>query len=123
VEPIEEPPENPEDWTDEQWIAWLEATDSDTTDQPDPERPATVGARVIRSAGGTVLGAAMTGVAEIFYENQEPDVVVVAEVPEGTDDQSFNVTLDPNFPERSVVTFRPPRSDDPDAGPIGDGPR
>ena len=115
VEPLAEPPENPEDWTDEQWIAWLEATDPEPSEEREDRPPETLGARVIRSAGGTVLAAAMSGVAEIFYEDQEPDVVVMAETPTGSGDRGLTVTLDPEFPERSVVTFHPADQENPEA--------
>jgi len=110
VEPLGDPPANPEDWSDDEWIAWLEATDPDGGDQPAEEPPQTLGARVVRSPSGTVLAAAMSGVAEIFYEDQDPEIVVVAETPT-PGGRGVTVTLDPDFPERSVVTFHP---DDPD---------
>jgi len=111
VEPIGDPPANPEDWSDDQWIAWLEATDPDDGDRSVDEPPETLGTRVVRSPGGAVLAAAMSGVAEIFYEDQDPEIVVVAETPT-PGERGLAVTLDPDFPERSVVIFRRQGRDD-----------
>jgi hypothetical protein len=106
VPDLDGPPANPEDWTDEQWIAWLEATDSEVPDA-EPAQPVTRGARVVRSTGGVVLGAAMTGLAEIFQESQEPEIVVVAEGPDQADeDADFTVTLHPDASGPSVVRVR-----------------
>lgn len=70
---FDEPPQDPEDWTEEQWRAWL------ATAPPDPEtgraHPLT---RAASSAGGTVLGAAMLGLEQAIY-GERPKVEVVAE--------------------------------------------
>ncbi len=124
------PPEDPEEWSDEQWIAWLEATDPESAGSPEEAQgPVVRGSKVIRSSGGVVLGAAMSGLAEILQGQNEPEVVVVAEGPEGTEDRDFTVTLGPDGSGRSVVRVRrpAPKSDPPSGAPghetaRGDGP-
>ncbi|HEX3947836.1 MAG TPA: hypothetical protein VHW47_09020 [Acidimicrobiales bacterium] len=98
------PPVDPEDWTDEQWLDWLKATDeADGAETP----PVTVVGRATRSSGGAVLGQAMLGLANAMYGKKE-EIVVIAEgdsTPE--DDGPFAVRLDPDHPERSTVVIRP----------------
>ena len=101
------PPADPEEWTDEQWIAWLEATDADAPDGGG-NRPATMGARVVHSTGGQVLGQSMLGLAYAIYGRRDDEVVIVAEGDsEQGEDEPFTVHLDPDHPERSSVVFRP----------------
>ncbi len=104
--PDEGPPEDPEQWTDEQWLEWLKATD----DQEEPDdRPATPMGRVTRSSGGQALGQAMLGMANAVFGRQDDDMVVVEEAPDGPgDDEPFTVHLDPDHPERSTVVVRRP---------------
>jgi hypothetical protein len=100
------PPADPEDWSDDQWLAWLRATDEDA----DGERqagPATAGARLAHSTGGQLLGQAMLGLAKAITGRQEDEVVIVAEgASEPNDDEPFAVQLDPDHPERSTAVFR-----------------
>ena len=101
------PPADPEEWTDEQWIAWLEATDADAP-AGGGNRPATMGARVVHSTGGQVLGQSMLGLAYAIYGRRDDEVVIVAEGDsEQGEDEPFTVHLDPDHPERSSVVFRP----------------
>lgn len=101
------PPADPEEWTDEQWIAWLRATDGDEVPATDP-RPATLGGRVAHSSGGQALGQAMLGMAFAIYGRHDDEVVIVAEGDsEPDEDEPFTVHLDPDHPERSEVVFRP----------------
>ncbi|HUY23531.1 MAG TPA: hypothetical protein VMV22_14460 [Acidimicrobiales bacterium] len=108
----QEPPDDPEAWTHEQWITWLEATD-------DPDEGA---AR--RGAGGRrwrdrrpagVLGAAMLGLRDAIYGRPDDEVVIVADAggdPPG--DDLHEVHLDLEHPERSEVVVR--RRRPPEAG-------
>ena len=99
------PPADPEEWTDEQWLAWLEATDAPISE--DPSRPVTAGGRVAHSTGGQVLGQAMLGMAYAIYGRKDDEVVIVAEGDsEDGEDEPFTVHLDPHHPERSTVVFR-----------------
>jgi len=100
------PPADPEEWSDEQWLAWLKATD----EQPgagEASAPVTTGARLTRSAGGAVLAQAMLGMAHALYGRRDDEVVIVVEGgSEPSDDQPFEVHLDADHPERSSVVFR-----------------
>lgn len=103
-EPPEAPPSDPEAWTDEQWIAWLKATDDDPSE---PSGPVTPGARIVRSSGGQVLGQTMLALAHAIYGRRDDDIVVVAEGPgEGGEDEPYTVHVDRDHPERSTVVFR-----------------
>lgn len=109
-----EPPRNADDWSDEQWLAWLAEGDED--DEPAP--PAT---RVQRSTGGRMLGNAMLGVAEAMYGVRRPEIVVEAEAPgDPHDDDLLEVHLDPDHPERSTVVVRQPVDSSPEQA--ADGP-
>lgn len=109
----DEPPADPEEWTDEQWLAWLEATDPDgdrATGHDAALRPLTSLNRLARSSGGHVLGQAMLGIANVIYGRREDEIVVVADSDGEPDtDEPFTVHLDPDHPERSSVVFRRPR--------------
>ena len=101
-----EPPADPEEWTDEQWIEWLTSTDV-TGEEPEESISAVVN-RVVRSAPGQVLGQAMIGMAKAIYGRPDDDVVVVVKgAGELAEDEPFAVRLDPEHPERSTITFRP----------------
>jgi hypothetical protein len=110
VEPVDEsasegPPSDPDDWTHEQWIEWLVKTDVAGTEDVSP--PVTSLGRLTHSAGGSVLGQAMLGMADALYGRQRNEIVIVAEGSSQPDaDKPFAVHLDPEHPERSVVVFR-----------------
>jgi len=95
------PPEDPESWTDEQWISWLEATD-------DPAAPAQAQqSRYPRRRPGRALGAAMVGLRNAIYGRPDDQVVIVADAggdPPG--DDTHEVHLDFEHPERSTVVVR-----------------
>jgi hypothetical protein len=100
---MEEPPEDPDAWTHEQWIAWLDATD---TGEDDDARPAPTPR--LKSTGGVILGAAMMGLHNAIYgEDNKPDVVIEAEA-DGKDD-GMKIDLDPDDPTHSTVVLRPDR--------------
>lgn len=113
----QQPPDDPEEWSDEQWLAWLQATDqmdqmdghhpdTESTGSEDPE--ATVTTCIARSSGARALGEAMRGMARAMYGQQYDEVVIVAEGSgEPGDDEPFTVHLDPDHPERSTVVFKP----------------
>ena len=101
------PPADPEEWTDEQWIAWLKATDASAAGEA-TAGPTTLGRRVAHSSGGQVLGQAMLGMAYAIYGRHDDEVVIVAEGDGQPDkDEPFTVHLDPDHPERSAVVFHP----------------
>lgn len=98
------PPADAEEWSDEQWLAWLAATDGEA---PPTSTPATRLGRLTRSPAGSALGNAMTGMADALYGPRRDEVAVVAEAPgEPPGDDPFEVRLDPEHPERSQVVHR-----------------
>ncbi len=104
------PPADAEEWSDEQWLAWLAATDDDPPAPASP--PATRLGRLARSPAGTALGSAMTGMANALYGPRRDEVAIVAEAPgEPPGDDPFEVRLDPDHPERSQVVHRSIRAD------------
>jgi hypothetical protein len=103
--PFEDPPSDPESWSDEQWIAWLVATDAADLEVV----PASVAERIVRSSAGQMLGQAMLGLAQVFYGPKEEEVIIVAEGnSDPYDDEPFAVRLDPDHPEHSTIVFRSP---------------
>ncbi len=110
------PPEDPESWTDAQWLAWLRATDTDDASDIGEARP-TLTERAANSAVGAVLGQAMLGLAKAMYGRSDEDLVIVADG-EGPslDDEPFTVHLDFEHPERSSITFAE-RRDEPGSDP------
>jgi hypothetical protein len=96
---MEQPPDDPDAWTHEQWIAWLDATDTEA----DSERR--VYAPRVKSTGGVILGAAMTGLHNAVYgEAKQPEIVIEAEA-DGHDD-GMKVELDPDTPSESTVVVK-----------------
>ena len=82
------PPDDPEDWSDEQWIEYLDATDPEEaldsliTDSD----PVTVMGKLSKTGSGQVLGTLMTTVGEIFYgEKNKPSIV--EEAPGDSEDE------------------------------------
>ena len=100
------PPADAEEWTDEQWIDWLKATDAEAL----AERglpPATVAGRIVHSTGGQVLGQSMLGLAQAIYGQQRQEVVIVAEASsEPEKEEQLSLHLDADHPEQSFVVLR-----------------
>ncbi len=98
------PPEDPESWTDEQWISWLEATDDpDGLNDGASRAPR----RWSRGRPASMLGAAMLGLHDIIYGPHDNEIVIVSDSggdPPG--DDLPEVHLDPDHPERSEVIVR-----------------
>jgi len=97
------PPEDPDAWSEEEWLAWLADVDAETDPEPQghPARPA-------RSAGVELMGAAMLGMHRAIYGEQDDEIVMVEETggdPPGPDE--LEVDLDPEDPDASTVTVRP----------------
>jgi hypothetical protein len=99
-----EPPADPEDWTDEQWLAWLEATDPvhDVAD---------AGPRLAAWRShpvGSMLGAAMLGLRDALYGPRDDEVAIVQQAGgDPPNDDLHDLRLDPDHPERSEVVVRP----------------
>lgn len=95
---LDEPPRDPDDWTEEQWREWL------ATAPPDPEtgrtHPLT---RAQTSAGGTVLGAAMLGLEQaVFGEKPKAEIVAEADA-DGLDLGDIDLQLDDPASSRMVL--------------------
>jgi hypothetical protein len=101
--PPPEPPADADDWTNEQWIDWLKATDA--SDQAEGgATPATIAGRVVHSVGGQLLGQGMLGLAQAIYGQRDQKVVIVAGAnSEPEKDQPFALHLDEDHPERSFA--------------------
>ena len=98
----DEPPQDPDAWTEEQWRAWLAAAPPD----PDTGRAHPL-SRASRSAGGVVLGAAMFGLEQAIY-GERPKVEVVAEAEaDGLD--LGDLDLDADDPAASRISLLPER--------------
>lgn len=104
---LEAPPADPEDWSDEQWIEWLKATDADSAaEQGRP--PTTTAGRIVHSAGGQMVGQSMIGLAQAIYGRRDDKPVIVAEAnSEPEKDRPFALHLDPDHPEQSFLVLKP----------------
>ena len=112
-----EPPDDPDDWSDEQWLDWLASTDSVSGGQP-----AAMPAHGPRSTGGQMLYAAMFGLHQVIYGPTQEVTIVEEAAGEPDEPQSLEVHLEPDYPDESTVVLRPwlIESDRPD-GPGGPG--
>ena len=100
---MEQPPDNPDDWSDEEWMAWLHATDPEVIGTPEHR----VYAPRLDSPTGVILGAAMMGLQKgIYGDVEKPEVVVEAEA-KGRDDGT-KIDLDPDDPSESTVVINEP---------------
>ena len=97
------PPDDPESWTDDQWLAWLRATDEHDRHRASTTRPRGMVSRPAASA----LGAAMLGPRNAIYGVPDDDVVIVADAGGDPPADDFpRVHLDRDRPERSEVVVR-----------------
>lgn len=97
-------PDDPEDWTDEEWLAWLAqgdvVVDELARDQAAPRRSRKEG------LGAKMLAASMRGLQEAIYGPKDEPAIVVQASGDPPDD-GLDVRLDPDHPEQSVVVVRP----------------
>jgi hypothetical protein len=101
-----EPPSDPNEWTDEQWLEWLVATDDAPVADPE-ESISLVVRQIAQSTPGQVIGQAMLGMAQAIFGRQDDEIVIVVGANgEPVDDEPFTVRLDFNDPERSLVEFK-----------------
>ena len=98
-------PDDPEDWTDEEWLAWLAEGDLLAAGEPAPEEARGPSRR--DGMGAKMLAASMRGLHEAIYGPKEEAAIVIeaAGGPPGSD--GLDVHLDPDHPEQSVVVIRP----------------
>jgi hypothetical protein len=97
------PPDNPDDWSDEQWLEWLNQTDETAAEptETDVHQPRE------RSVGTRMLYAGMFGLREVIYGPQE-QVTIVEEADGAPEDpESLEVHLVEDHPEDSTVVVRP----------------
>lgn len=98
------PPPESAGWTDEEWIAWLDATDegsADPEDAAEPVSPSGAMGRLAHSGGGQVLGAAMLGMARAIFGDEPEEVQAVAEAPGQPEEDEPGLHLDAEDPSRS----------------------
>ncbi len=80
-----EPPTDPNEWSHEQWIEWLNSQDEDD----DSESSSVKGPmnRLVKSSGGQVVGSAMLALWNVYYGAPKNDEIVrVTETPDDSDD-------------------------------------
>jgi hypothetical protein len=97
---FDEPPQDPDDWTEEQWRAWIAAAPAD----PETGRAHPL-SRARSSASGTVLGAAMFGLDQAIF-GERPKVEIVAEADSDGLDLG-DLELDMDHPASSRITLPP----------------
>ena len=102
---MEQPPDDPDTWSDEQWIEWLHATE----DQAGAEER--VFAPRLSSPAGVVLGAAMMGLEKGMYGDVEKPEIVIEVAAKGRDDGT-KIELDPDDPSASTVVVSTPVPDE-----------
>ena len=103
-----EPPNDAEDWSQEQWIAWLEATDAASVDEADPEEPRPLR----RTSAGSMLGRAMHGLHEALFGPQEDQVVIEVGSGDPGGPEGMTLHLDEQDPAKSWVRIEREGHDD-----------
>jgi hypothetical protein len=106
----DQPPLDPEEWTDEQWLAWLAEQDDAAAAAESDDAPAERPPRRIptESFGAQIIGGAMKGLADALYGPQKKDVEIVSEAPgDPLDDDPLELHLDQDHPEDSRAIIRP----------------
>jgi hypothetical protein len=94
--PLLDPPDDPDEWTHEQWCEWLQAVEAEPEDPPIRRRR--------RTPPGSMMGAAMLGLEQAMYGKlPKPEWVEEAEA-DGQDDGL--VLLDPDDPAASRIELR-----------------
>lgn len=101
-------PSDPEEWTDEQWLAWLNETDALPPEPGEPAPPAEPEETWRTKGVGTqIVAAAMIGLAEALHGPREKPAIVIDASGDPPNDDGLDVQLDPEHPEQSVVVVRP----------------
>ena len=99
------PPDDPEAWSDDEWLAWLSETDSAEVDGPAVNAVQPVRDRLPTS--GRLLYAGMHGLHQVIYgQVEQPAIVIEASGGEPDDPETVEVHLDTEHPEDSTVTVR-----------------
>jgi len=101
---IVNPPADPNEWSDEQWIEWLVATDGEAEIDQTPS----VLKKVAGTKSGQVLGQAMLGMSNAIYGTKDAQVQIVVENTAKTlEEEPFVVNLDFENPDSTSVSFKP----------------
>lgn len=99
-------PDDPEDWTDDQWLAWLAEGDVRVAGAepsvPPPTRPS-----LKDGLGAKMLAASMRGLQEAIYGPKDEPAIVIEAAGDPPDPEGLDVRLDPDHPDQSVVVVRP----------------
>ena len=96
-------PDDPNDWSDEEWIAWLEAGDAAEPEEDD--RPVLPSWRKGPLAL-QFLAASMTAVGEAIYGKKEQPAIIIQAPGDPGEDDGLDVHLDQEHPEESVAIIR-----------------
>lgn len=98
-------PDDPQEWTDDEWLAWLAEGDLAAGDAPVPEQ--TRRPSLKDGLGGKILAASMRGLHEAIYGPKDEPAIVIEAAGDPPDPEGLDVRLDPDHPEQSVVVVRP----------------
>ena len=102
------PPDDPESWTDQDWLEWLDEVDAEA-----PPLPTGHPRRRGNSMPSQLLGAAMLGLHRAIYgPDADPEIVMVIESDGDPEPDELEIRLDPEDPDASTVTVRPWLHDD-----------
>ncbi len=116
VERVDAPPDDPEEWSDEQWQAYLQATaDAEADlDAAGPAEGATGFRKLKSSAAGAIAAAGMLGIEQaLFGEKPKEEVVAEAQSDDPDRDLSHFDRDDPSSATISLVADPPrPSTDD-----------
>jgi len=100
-------PDDPEEWTDEQWLAWLEEGEAaERARQAADNRPALPSWRK-GPVASQFLAASMIAVRDVIYGKREEPAIVIEASGDPPNDEPLDVHLDPDHPEESVVIVKP----------------
>ena len=95
------PPDDPDEWTAEQWMTYLRDTEDESAS--DDSRYA----RRFKSRPATIVGNAMHAVHDLIYgPREEPEFVIESD--QDGDDDDADVHLDASDPSASTVRITKP---------------
>lgn len=106
------PPDDPEEWTDEQWLAWLEETDAELiVEHREPPRfwdPDQVELRARRS-----VAAALRVMHDLYHgvPPQEEVAIVIDASGDPPSPDGIDIDLDPDDPAQSTAVVHPHHHD------------
>jgi hypothetical protein len=102
------PPDDPEAWSDDEWLAWLSSTDVVADEAWGRPAPSSGPAAERLPVSGKLLYAGMRGLFYAIYGRvDEPAIVIEASGGDPDLDEPVEVVLDPDHPEDSTVVVRP----------------